>query len=85
MNFDDLETQLDVLKAELEIIEDLLIRDQTEILMWRQRELDNMLFVDSAEESYFSELLLNHPSGIEDFEDFAELTLERYRDARGDL
>lgn len=50
-----------------------------EIAVWRRREIDNMIFTDSEEEKWFTEMLMNRPIGIENVDEFEEFMLKCYR------
>lgn len=60
-------------------VKELLANALKEIKMWRERELWDMLFVDSEEEKWFEKTLRNQPAGIEHFDEFKELMLKGYR------
>jgi len=63
---------------------DLKIANQ-EIKMWRQREINNMLFVDTKEEEWFTEMLMNRPIGIENVDEFVDFMLKGYRKTREEI
>jgi hypothetical protein len=55
---------------------------KNEIAVWRRRELENMLFTDTDEEKWFTEMLMNRPIGIENVDEFANFMLKGYRKTR---
>lgn len=55
---------------------------KNEIAMWRRREIDNMIFVDTQEEKWFTEMLMNRPIGIENADEFADFMLKGYHKTR---
>jgi hypothetical protein len=58
---------------------------RNEIAMWRRREIDNMLFTDTPEEKWFTEMLMNRPIGIENIDEFADFMLKGYRKTREEI
>jgi len=58
---------------------EMLEKAKREIDMWRRREIDNMLFVDTPEEEWFREILLSKPVGLLDVDGFADFMLKGYR------
>ncbi len=65
-------------------VDKLIEKTTAEIMMWRQREIDNMLFVDSKEEKWFTSMLLELPVGLENVDDFAEKELKCYRETHAE-
>lgn len=72
----------DELIDSMEIVIEEVERCHEENSMWRKRELENMIFVDSQEEKWFTEMLLNLPSGLRNPDEYAEFMLRGYRETR---
>lgn len=58
---------------------------KAEISMWRRKSLDRTLFTDTKEEEWFTEILMNHPIGIENFEEFCDFMLKGYRKTQKEI
>lgn len=58
---------------------------KAEISMWRRKSLDRTLFTDTKEEEWFTEILMNRPIGIENFEEFYDFMLKGYRKTQKEI